>query len=177
MLAGAGLIVLAVALAVFARQPRKTNASIKDGTPSAIPSQVNYPSPEFSLTGVEGDSVSLADYRGQVILVNNWATWCPPCRAEMPELEAYYQAHKWDGFMLIGVSAGDTQSQVEDFVLEYRVTFPMWLDPTGKSLQAFQTDYLPSSFVIDTTGIVRLAWTGAISLEMLEEYVTPLLRD
>ena len=177
MLAGAGLILLALALVVLVRQPGNTDNTSEGGLPSSIPGQVNYPAPELGLTSVGGVPASLADYRGQVILVNNWATWCPPCRAEMPELEAYYQAHKNNDFTLIGVSAGDTQAQVENFVHKYGVTFPMWLDPTGKSLHAFQTDYLPSSFVIDSTGTVRLAWAGAISLESLEEYVTPLLEN
>lgn len=176
--AGAGLIVLAIAFALLAR-PDEQAASAEDaagGNPaSAIPSPVNYAAPELTLNRVDGQSAALADYRGQVVLVNNWATWCPPCRAEMPELEAFYQRHKDAGFTLIGISAGDTQAEVEAFIAEYGVTFPMWLDPNEQSMRAFRTEYLPSSFVIDRNGTVRLAWTGAISLEMLEAHVAPLL--
>lgn len=178
-IAGAGLIFLAIALAILARpdaQAKPTQENSSDSS-SVVPSPVNYAAPELTLTSLEGQTVSLADYRGQVVLVNNWATWCPPCRAEMPELEAFFQAHQADGFTLIGISAGDTKEQVTAFVADYGVTFPMWLDPTERAMSAFRTEYLPSSFVIDRDGTVRLAWTGAISLEMLEAHVTPLLYE
>ncbi|MBN1668486.1 MAG: TlpA family protein disulfide reductase [Anaerolineales bacterium] len=176
--AGAGLILLAIAFALLARpdeQAARAGDTAAGNTASAIPSPVNYAAPELTLNRVDGQSASLSDYRGQVVLVNNWATWCPPCRAEMPELEAFYRRHQDEGFTLIGISAGDSQAQVEAFIAEYGVTFPMWLDPDEQSMRAFQTEYLPSSFVIDRAGTVRLAWTGAISLEMLEAHVAPLL--
>jgi peroxiredoxin len=138
---------------------------------------MNYPAPSLELTDMQDQTVSLADYQGRWVLVNNWATWCPPCRAEMPELNAYYETHKDDGFILIGISSGDTKTQIEDFIQEYGLSFPMWQDPTSASLRAFRMDYLPSSFVIDPSGTVRLAWTGAVSLATLETYVTPLLND
>jgi len=144
---------------------------------SVVPAAVVINAPELALTSIDGQVESLNDYKGQVILVNNWATWCPPCRAEMPELEAYFQSHKNNGFVLIGISAGDPADQVQDFIADFGLTFPMWLDPTMKSLDAFNSRSLPSSFVIDQTGIIRLAWTGAISLDMLEKYVTPLLEN
>ena len=115
--------------------------------------------------------------RGQVVLVNNWATWCPPCRAEMPELEAYFRAHANEGFLLVGINSGDTQAQVLEFIKEYELTFPMWLDPTGLALHEFKNNALPSSYVIDKSGTVRFVWTGAVSLEALETYVTPLLAE
>jgi peroxiredoxin len=138
---------------------------------------MNYPAPELTLTDMQDQTVSLADYHGQWVLVNNWATWCPPCRAEMPELNAFYEAHKDEGFVLIAISSGDTKAQIADFTQQFGLSFPMWQDPTSASLRAFRMEYLPSSFVIDPSGTVRLAWTGAVSLETLEEYVTPLLQQ
>jgi peroxiredoxin len=175
ILTGAGLIFIAIAAVIFI--PKETPPSQGPDTLGIIPASVNYPAPQLELIGVDGSPVSLVDYRGQIVLVNNWATWCPPCKAEMPDLEAYHQAHKSDGFTLIGISAGDTQQEVADFIESYGITFPMWLDPHESALAAFQTMNLPSSFVIDATGTVRLAWTGAISLENLEKYVTPLLTE
>ena len=136
-----------------------------------------YPYPKLELTDLRGVPVSLEDYRGQVVLVNNWATWCPPCRAEMPELETYFRAHQAEGFVLLGINSGETQEQVSEFVQSYDLTFPMWLDPTGKALDVFGTNALPSSFVIDRKGIVRLAWTGGIDAATLEAHVTPLLNE
>jgi peroxiredoxin len=175
ILAGVGLILIAIALVVFT--PGE-NVLTKAGVGvSPAPGEVNYPAPVLELTDLDGVTVSLVGLRGQVILVNNWATWCPPCRAEMPELEAYFQAHKDDGFNLIGINSGDKKGEVADFAGEIGLTFPMWLDTTGLALRAFKNNALPSSYVIDRSGNVRLVWMGAVSLEALETYVTPLLAD
>jgi peroxiredoxin len=178
ILIGVGLIAIAVAIVVFMPKDGDSQAAAASGEiPASVPGEMNYPAPELTLTNMQDQTVSLADYRGQWVLVNNWATWCPPCRAEMPELNAYYEAHRADGFVLIGVSSGDSKAQIADFTREYGLSFPMWQDPTSASLRAFRMDYLPSSFVIDPSGTVRLAWTGAVSLETLEKYVTPLLEQ
>jgi peroxiredoxin len=177
-LIGVGLIVIAAAFVIFMPKDGNMTAASEPGEiPASIPGEMNYPAPELTLTDMRDQTVSLADYRGQWVLVNNWATWCPPCRAEMPELNAFYEAHKDEGFVLIAISSGDTKTQIADFIQQFGLSFPMWQDPTSASLQAFRMDYLPSSFVIDPSGTVRLAWTGAISLETLEKHVTPLLKQ
>ena len=179
MIVGTGLILLAIAGAFLRPKLTRSAADSSAGSSAAssIPAAVNYPAPELILTDVNGARVSLEDYRGGVVLVNNWATWCPPCRAEMPELEAFFETHRAKNFTLIGISAGDTASQVDEFIAQNGITFPMWLDADGAALRAFKNNSLPSSYVIDATGTVRLAWTGAISLEMLEKHVTPLLSE
>jgi len=175
ILAGAGLIIIAIAVAVFAP---KGNAPLPiDTSNGPVPGMVEYSAPELELVNLEGQPVSLEALRGQVVMVNNWATWCPPCRAEMPELEAYYQAHKAEGFVLVGINSGDQSDQVQDFIQEYNLSFPMWLDPTGLAIHAFKNNALPSSYVLDESGTVRLIWSGAVSLEALETYVTPMLGD
>lgn len=176
ILIGVGLIVIAISIVIFMPKPDDTTSAAAPGEiPASIPGEMNYPAPTLTLTDMQDQNVSLADHRGQWVLVNNWATWCPPCRAEMPELNAFYKAHKDEGFVLVAISSGDTKAQIADFTQEYGLSFPMWQDPTSASLRAFGMDYLPSSFVIDPSGMVRLAWTGAVSLETLEKYVTPLL--
>lgn len=174
---GSGLILLALTGVFFVNKLSGATDNTADDPMSAIPAQVSFPAPELILINLNGETVSLDGYREKVVLVNNWATWCPPCRAEMPQLEAYYQAHVADPFTLIGISAGDTVGQVQSFVQDYGTSFPMWLDPENLALRAFRNDALPSSYVIDTTGTVRLAWKGAISLEMLEKYVTPIINE
>lgn len=144
---------------------------------SAIPAKVNYPAPSLRLTDMQGNPVSLEGYRGQVVLVNNWATWCPPCKEEMPALQAFYEAHRDQNFTIIAIEAGEPAAEVMDFVKLYGLTFPVWTDPTLLATAAFRNPGLPSSYLIDVRGKVRLAWVGAISPEMLEEYVTPLLTE
>lgn len=145
------------------------------GQGSVVPGTTRYPAPDLQLTTLSGEPAALSDYLGQVVLVNNWATWCPPCRAEMPELLAYYQAHADEGFVLIAINAGEPASVVQAFVNRLGLTFPVWLDPEMAALTAFQNPSLPSSYVIDREGVVRLAWTGPIDRATLEEYVTPLV--
>lgn len=143
-----------------------------------VPVRTAFPSPELTLTDLQGITHSLAEYRGQVVLVNLWATWCPPCKAEMPTLQAYHDKYAADGFTVIAINDGDPTADVIQFVQEYQLTFPVWLDPTYIATeQAFKTMNLPSSFVIDRGGTIRLFWVGEISAKMLEKYVTPIIKE
>jgi peroxiredoxin len=145
---------------------------------STVPVQVDFPAPELTLTDIQGEQHSLADYRGQVVLVNLWATWCPPCKEEMPALQALYNKYVEDGFVIIAINDGDPTPDVLQFVKDYQLTFPVWLDPTYIATeQAFKTLNLPSSFVIDRNGTVRLMWVGGISKRMLDKYVPAVITE
>jgi cytochrome c biogenesis protein CcmG/thiol:disulfide interchange protein DsbE len=173
---GMGLILLG--MAAFIAWPRgatTSEASASSGS-STVPAAVNYAAPDLVLSDLDGVQHALADYRGQVVLVNLWATWCPPCKAEMPTLEAYYQDHQADGFVTFAVDDGDPADAVTAFVDQYNLSFPVLLDPTYQATDhAFKTRNLPSSFVIDREGNVRLRWVGEIDRATLEKYVTPLI--
>lgn len=139
------------------------------------PAAASYPAPNLTLTDLQGKTVSLGDYIGQVVLVNNWATWCPPCLAEIPELQAYYNAHADDGFVLIGIEAGEPVAEVAAFVEAHSLTYPIWPDPTTSAVSAFRNGSLPSSYVIDKDGMIIYMWNGQINQPTLDKYVTPLL--
>lgn len=171
---GLGLILIVVAVLILATPPSGGTAA---GQSSVVPLKVNFSAPELSLQNIDGQTELLADYRGQVVLVNNWATWCPPCKAEMPTLAAYYDEHNPEGFTIIAIEAGEPLESVAQFATDFNLKFPVWLDPNGASLNAFGNGNLPNSFVIDRSGTVRYAWTGEISQSMLEKYVTPLLAE
>jgi cytochrome c biogenesis protein CcmG/thiol:disulfide interchange protein DsbE len=181
ILFGLGLILIGVMVALLLIKPGGDQSSSSSASASSrysvTPVEVSFPAPELSLEKLDGDLSSLEDFRGQVILINNWATWCPPCKAEMPDLQAYYEKHREQGFLLIGIESGESASEVAQFVANYQLTFPIWLDLQGIALQVFQNFNLPNSYVIDRTGIVRLTWTGAIREDVLEHYVTPLLKE
>lgn len=144
---------------------------------SAVPAEADFPAPELNLAALDGEAVSLADYKGEVVLVNLWATWCPPCREEMPALLAFYEKYKSSGFTLIAIDQGETARQVLPFVNEYGLTFPIWLDHDSSASRAFNTMSLPSSYVIDRDGIVRLMWIGGITKRNLEKYVPGIIRE
>lgn len=180
-LVGVGLILISlVTVWLLAKADSPTSLAKSSGnasSPSAIPAPVEFSAPDIQLVDLKGNPVRLSDFKGQTVLLNNWAIWCPPCKAEMPVLQAYYNKYRERGFTIIGIEAGEQPAGVAAFVDEYRLTFPIWPDPQQLSMQAFQAFSLPNSYVLDRTGIVRLAWTGAISEEMLEKYVTPLLME
>lgn len=176
LLIGGGLVVFAVIAALLiANQEEPPQIPAAGG--SVIPASVSFPAPELELTDLAGSPVSLADYQGTVLLVNNWATWCPPCREEMPVLDAYHQEHAGKGFSIIAVDAGEAPADVRRYAESMALSFPVWLDPDMEAIAAFRNTGLPSSYVVDREGQVVLAWSGAISREMLEKYVTPILEN
>ncbi|MBE3066468.1 MAG: TlpA family protein disulfide reductase [Chloroflexi bacterium] len=171
----AGIFLLGVSLIpLLANSQQK---ALDSTAPIFPPITLDYPAPQLTLTDLQGKPVSIEDYRGQVILVNNWATWCPPCKTEMPELQAFYTAHAAEGFVVVAIESGEPADQVASFVQEYGMSFPVWLDPHGTALEIFQNWNLPSSYVIDRDGKVRLSWTGAINQPTLEQYITPLFEE
>lgn len=174
---GIGLVLLGVAAGFLWFPLAVSDQDQASSDQSVIPAKVNFKAPELTLQDLAGQETALEDYQGQVVLVNNWATWCPPCKEEMPTLQAYYTRHKDQGFNLIAVEAGEPLDEVAQFAKDYGLTFLVWLDPDTEALQAFNNYNLPSSYVIDRKGIVRLAWTGKISLQMLEKYITPILEE
>lgn len=176
ILIGLGFFLIGTAILFSQHQPTEKSSSLPSEY-STIPLQVNYPAPEIELTDLSSQNVALKDYQNRIVLVNNWATWCPPCKAEMPTLEAYYQAHAEDGFLIIAIESGESSAEVTDFVEKYALSFPVWLDRDGIALDAFSNWNLPSSYVIDRKGMVRLMWTGEISTAMLDKFVTPLLKE
>ncbi len=176
-LTGAGLLILGLASFLFLAQNQGDAAEASANERSVTPMEVSFPAPELSLENLAGETQSLADFKGDVVLVNNWATWCPPCKAEMPSLKKYHDEHTGEGFTVIAVEAGDKYDEVLAFAQSLDLTFPVWLDPQGASLRVINNGSLPNSYVIDRAGMVRLAWTGEISLTMLEKYVTPLIEE
>ncbi len=174
MVIGGGLILVAIAGFLAIPKAGESVSQLDEGL--VVPIPVNYPAPEVALTDLNDAPVALSDYAGQVILYNAWATWCPPCKAEMPTLQAYYEKYKGQGFVIVAIEDGlQGNIAVDDFVAEYGLTFPVWPDPSFVASKAFGVNGLPTSFVIDREGMVRLTWSGEISMAALEKYVTPLL--
>src|SRR5215211_362700 len=172
LLLGLGAVLIATS-AYFVLQNVSPQSDI-----AIVPVKVSFPAPALILVDTQDISRSLEDYRGQVVLVNLWATWCLPCKEEMPALQSFYDRHRDQGFVVIAINDGDPAVDVLQFVKDYQLTFPVWLDPTYIATeQAFKTLTLPSSFVIDRTGTIQLQWVGGISLRMLEQYVSPLIAE
>lgn len=119
------------------------------------------PAPEFSLTSPSGTVVNLRQFRGKVVLLNFWATWCPPCVREMPSMEALYQKFKEKDFTVLAVSLDEKGAAVVNpFLEKYKLTFPNALDPESKISRIYGAGALPSSFLINRKGQVIAAAKG-----------------
>jgi len=123
-----------------------------------------YRAPDFTLLDLNGNEVALRSFRGRPVLVNFWATWCPPCRKEMPDLQAFHEKYG-DKVALIGINWGEDKNEVEDFLKKFGITYPNLLDANGKIFALYRLTGLPSSFWIDEEGIIRGVWLGAMKTQ------------
>lgn len=124
--------------------------------------QKGFMAPDFSLLDTAGQETSLADFKGQAVILNFWATWCPPCKAEMPDLQKAYTLQKEQGLVIIGINRTDQDDPAEAaaFIQNYGLTFPILLDPTGKVAQAYQVSALPTTIFIRPDGIIHKVIVG-----------------
>ena len=171
----AGLALIAASLFGFWWLGR--SASLEPADASGSPAQRGKPAPDWALQDLSGNTVRLSDLRGQVVLVNLWATWCPPCRAEMPDLAALYLAHKDEGFVVLGVDDQERPQTVSEFLARSPVPYPVLLDPDSRVARAYGVSYLPASFVIDRRGVLRDTLPGQSARVRLESAIKPLLAE
>ena len=125
--------------------------------------QVGDAAPDFNLPGLDGTPVRLANYPQQVVVVNFWATWCPPCVEETPSLEKFSAATKSLGVRVIGVSVDEDATALKKFVADYQLTFPIARDPGGYLASQFGTFKFPETYMIDRNGRVAEKIVGAIN--------------
>lgn len=141
------------------------------------PPSTNTPKPPLDLTleDLNGHSVRLSDLRGEVVLVNYWASWCSPCRDEMPVLDAFYKAHQSKGFALVAINVSESAKDAADYINEHGYSFTVWSDPPGDTMIELGVNGLPASLLLDERGRITKVWLGPLTKEMLEESVLPLL--
>lgn len=139
------------------------------------PARVGAALPDFTLTELSGKQVKLSDYAGHPVLINAWATWCPPCRAEMPALHDFYREHWADGFALLAVNAGETQAQVRSFIQQTGFTFPVLLDPNTALLTDLGIRSFPTSILVGRDGKVKTIHVGMLTADQLQTEIAPLL--
>jgi peroxiredoxin len=116
--------------------------------------------PGFTLARLDGGEVSLAELRGRVVLINFWATWCEPCRQEMPAMERLYHRHREAGFELLAISVGEAPEPVRAFRDELGLSFPILLDRDKAVSNAYQTYRFPESYLVDREGLVVERYVG-----------------
>jgi cytochrome c biogenesis protein CcmG/thiol:disulfide interchange protein DsbE len=138
--------------------------------------------PAFTVTDINGKTISLSQYRGKVLFLNFWATWCPPCRAEIPDFVDVYSQYKTKGLEIIGISLDTKEkSAIVDFVQKFKINYPIIFETksvTAQLLQDYQPgQFIPTTIVIDKTGRIRQKEVGALDKEKLLKYFNLLIAE
>jgi peroxiredoxin len=169
-------MLLVVALFALARRQGffLTSPSV-EGRPQ---DERSFAAPDFAVPSLAGPTVRLSDHHDKVILLNFWATWCPPCRAEMPSMEKLYQAYRDRGLVILAISSDRAgKSVVEPYVQERGLTFPILLDPEGEVFAQYGVRGLPTSYLLDRRGRVFSTdvgardWSGKVARKVVERLV------
>nr|BAL59988.1 alkyl hydroperoxide reductase/thiol specific antioxidant/Mal allergen [Candidatus Acetothermum autotrophicum] len=134
---------------------------------------LGYLAPDFTLQDLNGQSVSLSSFRGKPVLLNFWATWCPPCRKEMPELQEFHRRYG-DQVVLLGVNWGEGASTVKRFLDQLGVSYPNLIDERGTAFVLYRLTGIPESFFIDPEGYLRGVWIGPLTAEEIVKGFTRL---
>ena len=139
--------------------------------------RVGKPAPQFAMQLLDGGEFSLSNHEGVPVVMNFWASWCPPCRQESPAFERQWRRYQDTGIQFVGVDIQDDVSEAEAYVREFGLTFPNGLDPDGKITIDYGVIGLPVTFFVGSSGIVEGRWVGAIPEDKLEEWVKTLIAD
>lgn len=152
-------LIASVIISALTTIPFTANAGVsKKQTIDAV--KVIKPAPNFSLKDTNDNVRKLSDYRGHVVAVNFWATWCPPCRHELPSMEKTYKALKKTGFRIIGVNVGEKWDTVASFLSNFSLTYPIVLDTDSSAMQKWNIIGLPTTFIVDKEGRIIYRITG-----------------
>jgi cytochrome c biogenesis protein CcmG/thiol:disulfide interchange protein DsbE len=174
VLRAASLLVLGAVVALLAFGLNRG----ADGTiDSALQEGRRPPAPELRLPRLDGGKTSLARWRGQVVVLNFWASWCDPCRQESPLLQRFHEAIRGRGGTVVGVDVLDVTSDARAFVRDYGLTYPMLRDGDGARLQAFSLRGYPETFVLDRRGRIAAVKHGPVNARWLRDAVEPLLEQ
>jgi len=136
---------------------------------------LGYRAPDFALPDLEGQLIALSDFRGKPVLLNFWATWCPPCRKEMPDLQRFYERYG-DQVAVLGINWAEKPQEVRAFLERYGVTYPNVLDRQGKVFVLYRLTGIPTSFWIDEEGVLRGVWYGPLRTDEIAENFAKITR-
>lgn len=170
---GIGLFIAGITLLLWMALQSNNGQTAAQSAPQVM--EQGQPAPTFTSPALTGGEIALADYAGEVVVVNFWATWCPPCKAEMPGINAFYERYQDEGLVVLAVNAKESEGLVRPFIEASGFTFPVLLDPAGSVVSQYQVRSFPTTIIIDRDGVVRHIQVGMISEAGLEEIVAPLL--
>ncbi|MDE2481604.1 MAG: TlpA family protein disulfide reductase [bacterium] len=148
-----------------------------DGTRPAGPAGLaGSQAPVYTMQTDAGASASLAAYRGKIVVMNLWASWCPPCRAEMPDLERLYEQYRGRGVVVVGVNQGEAPARAAAFASSLGITFPIWVDDQQRYGRVYAALGLPTTVLVGRDGVVVRGFDGALTLAQMRAAIAPLVR-
>ncbi len=152
-----------------------TALACADGSPE--PGAIGSPAPDYHAETLDGEPVALRQVDGDAVLVNLWATWCPPCRQETPQLQGLHEAYADDGLRIIGITVDGpgAEASIRSFLDEYGVTYEIWWDPEDRATSAFATMGLPTTYLLDADG--RIVWRRLGALHLPDADFMKALRE
>jgi peroxiredoxin len=175
------LLIGLVSWAIYENQSKtETKSQLEKPSISAIAKdaekkfgiQKGNEAPDFDLATINGEQTKLSNYRGKKVILNFWASWCPPCKAEMPNIEKFYKENKDQDVIVLAVNlttAEKNKNDVQQFIKDQGLTFPVLLDEQGKVGNMYQTFTIPTSYIINTKGIVQQKFVGPMSEEIIKK--------
>ncbi len=147
-------------------------------TTQIVAPHTNFRAPAFVLNTVGGETYDLTALRGKIVVINFWATWCPPCRGEMPALDAVHRANEKADIVILGVNQMENADAVQAFAQEFQLAFPIVRDADGNVSAQYQVSALPTTFFIDRQGVIRnVVIGGSMTREFIQNQVNALLED
>lgn len=181
------LIVLGVALAVVAVVIALSRSSgdevgfveiesAKEGLPGGPAPRLDRPAPDFRVALLDGESFALSEDGGEVTWIVFWATWCPPCRAEMPDIQRVWQEERQNGLTVLAVDVAEPSEPVRTFVERFGITFPIGMDISGRVTSIYRVPGFPSHYLVDRQGVLREIRIGIMSEAMMRDKLARVRR-
>ena len=176
MIGGVVVLVVLGAYQLIAGRSQDLSIGVADYRATAV--EESKRAPDFTLPDLaSGQSISLSDFRGRIVVLNFWASWCLPCREEAPGLQAMWQAYRSRGVQFLGSNYADDRFAARAFVDEFGITYPSVFDPSGRLAADYAFFGLPSTFVIDGSQRIRVQFTGYVTAGQLRRSLDQLLGD
>jgi peroxiredoxin len=132
--------------------------------------EIGSPAPDFVLEDLSGNPVKLSDLKGRLVVLNFWATWCTPCRTEMPEFQEIYQQYEPE-LVVLGINLEQSPGEIQDFISPLSISYPILLDKDGLVSRLYKVIQLPNTYFIDHEGIIRIRHIGFLSSDQFHEYL------
>ena len=167
------LILAAIAIALVILVPLFGSQRPSVSGPAGM---VGQTAPVFTLHDDRGKPVSLAQYRGKVVVMNLWASWCPPCRAEMPDLQTVSREYAKAGVVVVGVNQGESAERAATFARSLEIAFPIWIDDAQQYGRTYAALGLPTTIIIDRRGIVERGFDGPLTIEQMRSTLAQAVR-